>query len=54
MTTVRDDAIDELETEITSYIDQLAEAIQDRDEFKRKFEAALAQLAHARATGMAA
>ena len=51
MTTIRDDAMAELETEITSYIDQLAEVTQDRDEFKRKFEAALAQLAHAKATG---
>ena len=51
MTTVRDDAMAELETEITSYIDQLAEVKQDRDAFKRKFGAVLAQLARIKATG---
>ena len=60
MTTVRDGEIEAmdatiavLETEITSYIDQLAEAIQDRDRYKRERDAAVAQLAHAKATGVA-
>lgn len=51
MTTVRDDAMAELETEITSYIDQLAEVTQDRDKYKRERDAAVAQLARLKAAG---
>ena len=52
MTTVRDDAMAELETEITSYIDQLAEVTQDRDAIKLQRNAAVAELARIKATGV--
>jgi len=40
-----------LESEITSYIDQLAESIQDRNKFKLERNALRAELTRIRTTG---